>query len=162
MHFRNELTTQTYHFFRLSKQAENFISKSPNYENIASGAPRSTELIQSYRNLYSEGRVQAFDAIDEIFNNGDIRDSERVNDVKTKLLFSVIVVRRHIGYIRVQGQYFGKKYLGRLIHAILAKYIKRIKMSMSFTLSYTMETAQLCDASPIVIQYFVYIYRRLL
>lgn len=85
-----------YAIFRLSKQAETFINKSPNYENIASGAPRSTKLIQSYRNLYSEGRVQAFDAIDEIFNNGDIRDSERVNDVKTKLLFSVIVVRKQI------------------------------------------------------------------
>ena len=82
-----------FNLYRLSKQAETFISKSPNYENIESGIPRPTELIRSYRNLYSEARVQAFDAIEEILRtDGGGSDDERVNDVKTKLLFSVIVV----------------------------------------------------------------------
>nr|XP_039272438.1 uncharacterized protein LOC120346698 [Styela clava] len=78
---------------RLSQQAETFLSKSPNFETITAGVTRPAELIRRYRNLYSEGRVQAFDAIDEILRQDESDSSNaRVNDVKSKLLFSVIVL----------------------------------------------------------------------
>ena len=48
---------------------------------------RPTELIRSFNTLYSQLRIDALDALDSI------RELSSADDLKSKLLFSVVVVR---------------------------------------------------------------------
>lgn len=76
-------------FFRLSKQAQRSFDGGSSFEDLNSGGLRPSELSRSYHSLYSDGRLQALDAL----NNSSNTDDE---DVKSKLLFSVMVVRSGI------------------------------------------------------------------
>ena len=54
------------------------------------GDNRPTQLIRRYGNLYSQTRVEAFDALD------DLPEMAEFDDLKGKLLFSVVVVSADI------------------------------------------------------------------
>ncbi|ESO95156.1 hypothetical protein LOTGIDRAFT_189026 [Lottia gigantea] len=55
-------------------------------DNLSLGSKRPTELIRLYGNLYTDGRLDALDALD------DLKDLEELSILKTKILFSIIVV----------------------------------------------------------------------
>ena len=65
---------------------------SSKFEDLSLGEKRPTQLIRHYGNLYSEARLDAYDALDDL---PEIKDFD---DLKGKLLFSVIVVSKHMGH----------------------------------------------------------------
>ena len=73
---------------RLSEQAQKHFSVkgSTKFEDLSLGENRPSELIRRFGNLYSEGRVDAFDALDAL------PEMAEFDDLKGKLLFSVVVV----------------------------------------------------------------------
>ena len=73
--------------FRLAEQAQRQLEKSGKFEDL-NQISRPTELIRSYNSLYSQIRIDALDALDSI------REISNADDLKSKLLFSVIVVCR--------------------------------------------------------------------
>jgi Mitochondria-eating protein len=73
--------------FRLSEQAQRQIEKgSTKFEDLSLGNMRPTQLIRRYGNLYSEGRLDALDALD------DIPEMSNFDDLKGKLLLTILVV----------------------------------------------------------------------
>ena len=74
--------------FRLAEQAQRQLEKGGKFEDLNQIA-RPTELIRSYNSLYSQARIDALDALDTI------REMSDAEDLKSKLLFSVVVVRAH-------------------------------------------------------------------
>lgn len=65
-----------------------FTVNAGSFENINLGSgKRPTELIRQYGNLYTDGRVDAMDALNSFTQLGDL------DVLKMKILFSVIVVR---------------------------------------------------------------------
>ncbi len=73
--------------FRLAEQAQRQLEKGGKFEDLNQIA-RPTELIRSYNSLYSQARIDALDALD------NIREMSNAEDLKSKLLFSVVVVCR--------------------------------------------------------------------
>lgn len=73
---------------RLSEQAQRQLQKgSSKFEDLSLGESRPTQLIKRYGNLYTESRLDAMDALDDVPNMADCED------LKVKLLLSVVVVR---------------------------------------------------------------------
>lgn len=56
------------------------------FEDLSLGDKRPTALISKYGDLYSQGRVDALDALDAL------DELAGLDDLKGKLLFSVVVV----------------------------------------------------------------------
>ena len=56
------------------------------FEDISLGENRPTQLVKRYGNLYSEARLDAMDALDEL---ADMADADTL---KVKLLLSIVVV----------------------------------------------------------------------
>lgn len=56
------------------------------FENVAMGERRPTALIRRYGNLYAQSRVDTLDALDSI------PELEHAHDLKSKILFSAVVV----------------------------------------------------------------------
>jgi Mitochondria-eating protein len=76
-----------YRTFRLSEQAQRQIEKgSTKFEDLNLGDMRPTQLIRRYGNLYSEGRLDALDSLD------DIPEMSNFDDLKGKLLLTILVV----------------------------------------------------------------------
>jgi len=73
--------------FRLAEQAQRQLEKGGKFEDLNQIA-RPTELIRLYNSLYSQARIDALDALD------NIREMSSAEDLKSKLLFSVVVVCR--------------------------------------------------------------------
>ena len=71
---------------RISEQAQRQLQKSSKFEDLNLGENRPTELCRRYGNLYSQTRVDAYDALD------DLPEMAEFDDLKGKLLFSVVVV----------------------------------------------------------------------
>ncbi len=71
--------------FRLAEQAQRQLEKCGKFEDL-NQISRPTELIRSYNSLYSQARIDALDALD------NIREISPAEDLKSKLLFSVVVV----------------------------------------------------------------------
>lgn len=71
--------------FRLAEQAQRQLEKGGKFEDL-NQISRPTELIRSYNSLYSQSRIDALDALD------NIREMSDAEDLKSKLLFSVVVV----------------------------------------------------------------------
>ena len=59
---------------------------SSKFEDLSLGDNRPSQLISRYGNLFSQARVDAVDALDELEELSDF------DDLKGKLLFSVVVV----------------------------------------------------------------------
>ena len=74
---------------RLAEQAQRQLEKGGKFEDLNQIA-RPTELIRSYNSLYSQARIDALDALD------NIREMSNAEDLKSKLLFSVVVVRPNL------------------------------------------------------------------
>jgi hypothetical protein len=70
---------------RLAEQAQRQLEKGGKFEDL-NQTSRPTELIRSYNSLYSQARIDALDALDTI------REMSDAEDLKSKLLFSVVVV----------------------------------------------------------------------
>lgn len=70
---------------RLAEQAQRQIEKCGKFEDL-NQISRPTELIRSYNTLYSQSRIDALDALD------NIRELSESEDLKSKLLFSVVVL----------------------------------------------------------------------
>ena len=51
---------------RLSEQAQRHLQDSEKFEDILLGASRPTMVIQRYEELFSQGRLDALDAIEQI------------------------------------------------------------------------------------------------
>lgn len=74
-------------FRRLSEQAQRQLQKgSSKFEDLSLGESRPTQLIKRYGNLYTESRLDAMDALDDVPNMANCED------LKVKLLLSVVVV----------------------------------------------------------------------
>ncbi|ESN97983.1 hypothetical protein HELRODRAFT_177655 [Helobdella robusta] len=72
---------------KLSEQARRQLAKgSSKFEDLSLGANRPTQLIKRYGNLYSEARVDALDALE------NLPELSECDDLKTKLLLSIIVL----------------------------------------------------------------------
>lgn len=71
---------------RLSEQAQKQLAKGSKFEDLNLGDNRPTQLIRQYGALYSEARLDALDALD------DIQEISQFDDLKGKLLFSVVVL----------------------------------------------------------------------
>jgi len=80
--------------YRLAEQAQRQLEKGGKFEDL-NQISRPTELIRLYNSLYSQGRIDALDALD------NIREMTEAEDLKSKLLFSVVVVCK-IFYIKTQ------------------------------------------------------------
>lgn len=74
--------------FRLAEQAQRQLEKCGKFEDL-NQISRPTELIRLFNSLYSQVRIDALDALDSM------REISNADDLKSKLLFSVIVVRRN-------------------------------------------------------------------
>lgn len=72
--------------YRLSEQAQKQLERGSKFENLNLGDSRPSQLIRRYGNLYSQTRLDAYDALDEL------PEMAEFDDLKGKLLFSVIVV----------------------------------------------------------------------
>ncbi|CAF1471021.1 unnamed protein product [Rotaria sordida] len=70
---------------RLAEQAQRQLEKGGKFEDL-NQISRPTELIRSYSSLYSQARIDALDALD------NIREMSEADDLKSKLLFSVVVL----------------------------------------------------------------------
>ena len=71
---------------RLSEQAQRQLERGASkFEDISLGENRPTQLVKRYGNLYSEARLDAMDALDEL---PDMADAD---DLKVKLLLSIVV-----------------------------------------------------------------------
>ena len=73
----------------MSEHAQRHMLVSSKFEDLTLGDTRPTQLIRRYGNLYSEARLDAFDALDDLPEISDL------DDLKGKLLFSIVVVRFH-------------------------------------------------------------------
>jgi len=75
-------------FFILAAQAISMSDRNttPSYDMISDGERMSSALIRRYGNLYAQARVDTMDALDRL---DYLTNNE---ELKTKLLFSVIVV----------------------------------------------------------------------
>lgn len=71
---------------RLSEQAQRQLSRGSKFEDLSLGDNRPTQLIRRYGNLYSQTRLDAYDALD------DLPEMSEFDDLKGKLLFSVVVL----------------------------------------------------------------------
>lgn len=72
---------------RLSEQAQRQLQKgSSKFEDLSLGESRPTQLIKRYGNLYTESRLDAMDALDDVPNMANCED------LKVKLLLSVVVL----------------------------------------------------------------------
>ncbi|XP_054709293.1 uncharacterized protein LOC129218999 [Uloborus diversus] len=71
---------------RLSEQARLMLDRGMRFENVALGERRPTALIRRYGNLYAQSRVDTLDALDSI------AELEHAHDLKSKILFSAIVL----------------------------------------------------------------------
>eukprot|EP00918_Siedleckia_nematoides_P001545 GHVU01003648.1.p1 GENE.GHVU01003648.1~~GHVU01003648.1.p1 ORF type:complete len:336 (-),score=33.77 GHVU01003648.1:2424-3431(-) len=71
---------------RLSEQAQRQLEKGTLFENLNLGDNRPTQLIRRYGNLFTQSRLDAYDALD------DLPDMAEFDDLKGKLLFSVVVL----------------------------------------------------------------------
>ena len=78
-------------FNRISEQAQRQLQKSSKFEDLNLGENRPTELCRRYGNLYSQTRIDAYDALD------DLPEMAEFDDLKRKLLFSVVVVSYGLG-----------------------------------------------------------------
>ncbi|CAF0980577.1 unnamed protein product [Rotaria sp. Silwood1] len=70
---------------RLAEQAQRQIEKGGKFEDL-NQISRPTELIRSYNSLYSQARIDALDALE------NVREMSDAEDLKSKLLFSVVVL----------------------------------------------------------------------
>lgn len=91
---------------RLTDKAKTSLEKSKTFEKISPHVQRPSDLVDMYRNLYSDSRVHALDGVERAIHNSG--RSSNVADIKNKLLFSVIVVRYILGLITVLNPYFTK------------------------------------------------------
>jgi hypothetical protein len=57
------------------------------FEDLSLGENRPSRLVQRYGSLYSQSRIDALDALDDLPELADC------DDLKVKLLFSILVVR---------------------------------------------------------------------
>jgi len=85
--------------FRLAEQAQRQLEKGGKFEDLNQIA-RPTELIRSYNSLYSQARIDALDALD------NIREMSNAEDLKSKLLFSVVVVCRINNLKKINEMFF--------------------------------------------------------
>jgi hypothetical protein len=83
--FRSKTILKNMFDSRLAEQAQRQLEKGGKFEDLNQIA-RPTELIRSYNALYSQARIDALDALDSI------REMSDAEDLKSKLLFSVVVV----------------------------------------------------------------------
>ncbi|CAM4915752.1 unnamed protein product [Rotaria socialis] len=70
---------------RLAEQAQRQLERGGKFEDL-NQVSRPTELIRGYSSLYSQARIDALDALDNIAEMSD------ADDLKSKLLFSVVVL----------------------------------------------------------------------
>ncbi len=62
------------------------LSKGFKFENLCFNEKRPTALIRRYGNLYAQARVDTLDALD------NLNALKNADDLKAKLLFSLVVV----------------------------------------------------------------------
>ncbi len=88
----NGLLLSGYNVHSPSSSATATSSSSPSgpggkkFENLADGERRPSALVAKYAELYSQTRVDAYEALSEVAELADARE------LKEKLLFSVVVV----------------------------------------------------------------------
>ena len=66
--------------YRLSEQAQRQLQDSEKFEDILMGASRPTMVVQRYEELYSQGRVEAMEAVEGLLG-GQEAGSQLLLDV---------------------------------------------------------------------------------
>ncbi|CAF3786055.1 unnamed protein product [Rotaria magnacalcarata] len=80
---------------RLAEQAQRQLEKGGKFEDL-NQISRPTELIRSYNTLYSQARIDALDALE------NVREMSDAEDLKSKLLFSVVVLAFRHAHIQAK------------------------------------------------------------
>ncbi len=65
----------SYFFGRLSEQAQRHLHDGEKFEDIQLGLNRPTLVVMRYQELFSQGRVEAVDAIEALQFTGEMEDS---------------------------------------------------------------------------------------
>ncbi len=60
--------------YRLSEQAQRHLHDSEKFEDIQLGLNRPTMVVMRYQELFSQGRVEAVDAIEALQSADDLRE----------------------------------------------------------------------------------------
>ena len=76
----------------MGEQAQKQLQKSSKFEDLSLGENRPSQLVRRYGNMYSQTRLDAYDALEELPEMADF------DDLKGKLLFSIVVVRFSLKY----------------------------------------------------------------
>ena len=76
-------------YCRLQEQAQRQLKKGGKFEDLSTGECRPSALIKRYDNLFTQTRLDAMDELDEVESLNHLVDS---GDIKSKILFSVLVV----------------------------------------------------------------------
>lgn len=84
------------------------------FENVCLGERRPSALIQRYGNLYAQARVDTLDALDGL---SQLRNSD---ELKSKLLFSVVVVSRKVHSLHVTSLISAFNFLTHLLLSSLS------------------------------------------
>lgn len=84
--------------FRLSEQAQRHLQASEKFEDILLGSNRPTQVIQRYNELFSQGRMEALDAIEGVVQdlanqNGAKPQQPPSGDFGIQVLLDVLKVR---------------------------------------------------------------------
>ena len=65
------------------------VKQSGKFENLSHGGVRLGQLIEKYETLYSQGRLDALDELDEVPLLGKMKKRE---DIKNKIMAGIMIV----------------------------------------------------------------------
>lgn len=84
---------------RLSEQAQRHLQDSEKFEDILLGSNRPTVVIQRYKELFSQGRMEALDAMEgvmqELGTHKSRKHSTSNSEFSTRVLLDVLKVGGH-------------------------------------------------------------------
>ena len=71
---------------RLSEQAQRHLQDSEKFEDILLGASRPTQVAQRYQELFSQTRVEAYDAIEYLQGEQNMEDMTLISEFLLDIL----------------------------------------------------------------------------
>ncbi|XP_065071564.1 uncharacterized protein LOC135696192 [Rhopilema esculentum] len=73
---------------RLSEEVQRHVKQSGKFENLSHGGVRLSQLIEKYETLYSQGRLDALDELDEV---PLLRKMKKREDIKNKIMAGIMI-----------------------------------------------------------------------
>ena len=126
--------------YRISEQAQRQLENSTIFEDLSLGANRPTQLIRRYQELYSQGRVEVIDVLEELGLDEHQRiavplDIMQVN-FKVEILYTICTIPFYIrcplwlwNLLYKKSVLTGKKpYLSQSKHLVQHYNLKKVSM----------------------------------